>query len=205
MTVDMKEYLSTFIAEQLHQSPSEWVLPDVVVNPDSVHVMMINEVSPKDPADDFYGRGNRMPAYMADARMLFERAELPIETAADALDMGIYLTNAVKIPKSESRIETQTVLAHVPVLEAELEVFPNLRAVMLMGDVAKKAFNAIVKSRTKKNALPSGSTYKLRTEAFYYGSIRVFPSYIMTGSNLRIEPSKTMMIADDLKRMKAFL
>ena len=55
---------------------------------------------------------------------------------------------------------------------------------MLMGDVAKKAFNVITKKATKKNVVPAVSTYKLRTTEIYYNGIRVMPSYIMTGGNI---------------------
>lgn len=38
----------------------------------------------------------------------------------------------------------------LPYLEAELSLFPNVKVIMLMGDVAKKAFNMITKKATKK-------------------------------------------------------
>ena len=39
---------------------------------------------------------------------------------------------------------------------------------MLMGDVAKKAFNMITKKMTKKNVVPSVATYKLRSSEIKY-------------------------------------
>lgn len=204
MTVGMKEYLGDFIAaNSLFEGKEKPVLPEVIIDPESIKVMMINEVSPKNPADDFYAGGT--PDYMATTKMLFKSAGIEIETAADLLALGIYVTNAVKTPKTEYAIETKTILEHVPVLEKEFELFPNLKAVMLMGDVAKKSFNAIAKKKTKKAVIPSGSTYKLRKEQYYYGDIRVFPSYIMTGGNILIEKSKAAMVAEDLKEMKELL
>jgi len=97
------------------------------------------------------------------------------------------------------------ITAHLPVLEKEIALFPDLKVIMLMGDVAKKAFNKIAKKNTKKNCIPSGSTYRIRDNAFYYGAIRVFPSYIMTGGNILIEKSKCEMISDDIKRMMKLL
>ena len=70
-----------------------------------------------------------------------------------------------------------------------------------MGDVAKKAFNMITKKATKKNAIPSVSTYKLRSGEIYYEGIRVMPSYIMTGGNILIEKSKVTMATEDISIM----
>lgn len=76
---------------------------------------------------------------------------------------------------------------------------------MLMGDVAKKAFNMIARGRTGKNAIPSGSTYKLRRAPFHAMVLRIFPSYIMTGRNILIEKSKMTMAAEDIRAMLEFI
>lgn len=89
----------------------------------------------------------------------------------------------------------------LPYLEAELSLFPNVKVIMLMGDVAKKAFNMITKKATKKNVVPTVSTYKLRTTEIYYKGIRVMPSYIMTGGNILIEKSKVAMATEDIATM----
>ena len=68
-----------------------------------------------------------------------------------------------------------------------------------MGDVAIKAFYYITKRKTGKRVIPSGSTYKIRKEKYYYEDQRVFPSYLQTGKNYLIEKSKRKMIADDIK------
>jgi len=203
MTVDMKQYLGDFIKANGLLTNEATVLPECAVDPESIKVMMINEVSPKNPTDDFYAKGN--PDYMATTKMLFESAGIQIKNGSDLLALGIYVTNAVKTPKTEYAIETKMILEHAAVLEKEFDLFPNLKAVMLMGDVAKKSFNSIVKQRTKKAVIPTGSTYKLRAEKYYYGDIRVFPSYIMTGGNILIEKSKVTMIVEDLNEMKALL
>ena len=57
------------------------------------------------------------------------------------------------------------------------------------------------KKFTKKNIIPSGSTYKIRSQEFYHGNIRVMPSYIITGGNLLIEKGKMHMIAQDIAAM----
>lgn len=132
---------------------------------------------------------------------LFHNASVDVNDIDDIIDVGIYITTAVKSPKTGYQVDTAKIIEQLPVLEKEINLFPNLKAIMLMGDVAKKAFNMISKKSTKRNCIPSGSTYKIRGNEFYYGDIRVFPSYIMTGGNLLIEKSKCSMISDDILRM----
>ncbi len=72
---------------------------------------------------------------------------------------------------------------------------------MLMGDVAKRAFNSISKKATGKNAVPSVSTYKMRNSEILYKGIRIMPSYIMTGQNILIEKSKFEMASEDISIM----
>lgn len=174
-------------------------LNDVDVDPARIRAIMINEVVPADPAQDFYGSSGE--EYLSTTIPLFRQAGLQAETIQDILDMGVYITNAAKRPKTGYAVEKETLDASLPWLEAELALFPNVQVIMLMGDVAKKMVNAIVKKQTKRNVIPSGATYKLRATPFYHGSIRVIPSYIITGGNLLIEKSKVRMITEDITTM----
>ena len=77
---------------------------------------------------------------------------------------------------------------------------------MLMGDVAIKAINMIAKAKmnTRRNVCPTGAAGRRRhwdNEEFYWEGIRLFPSYIMTGKNLLIEPFKGDTIVKDIRRM----
>ena len=98
-------------------------------------------------------------------------------------------------------VAKESIEKSLPYLERELALFPNVKVIMLMGDVAKKAFNMISKKETRKNAVPSISTYKLRSSEIFYKGIRIIPSYIMTGQNLLIEKSKFEMAAEDIASM----
>lgn len=89
----------------------------------------------------------------------------------------------------------------LPYLNKELSLFPNIKVIMLMGDVSKKAMNMIAKKETGKNAIPSISTYKLRNSEIFYKGIRLMPSYIMTGKNILIEKSKFQMASEDISIM----
>lgn len=191
-------------AEQSGHAELLSYLPDLILDPDAVRVVMINEIVPQDPAEDFYS-AKAQPAYLETVFPLFREAGSEASTTEELLQMGIYLTNAVKLPKPETTVPPELLEASLPVLEAELGLFPNLKAVMLMGDVAKKAFNRIAKKQTGKAAVPAGSTYKLRSQEFTCGGVRVFPSYIMTGKNILIEKSKFQMASEDIRRMLELL
>ena len=67
-----------------------------------------------------------------------------------------------------------------------------------MGDVAIKALNYIAKRAGEKRVIPTGSTYKLRGEKYFFQSKRVFPSYLQAGPSFFIEKSKRKMIAEDI-------
>ena len=174
-------------------------LNDVEVDPAAIHAILINEVVPADPSQDFYGSSGE--AYLSTTIPLFQQAGLAVQSMQDILNLGVYITNAVKMPKSGSTIEKRAIEESLPYLEAELALFPDVQVIMLMGDVAKKMVNMIVKKATRKNVIPSGSTYKIRGEQYRWGSIRVMPSYIITGGNLLIEKSKVRMITEDIAAM----
>lgn len=135
----------------------------------------------------------------------YKKAGCPVNGISDILDMGVYITNAVKTPKSGYTIEKSSIEDSLPYLEYELALFSHVKVIMLMGDVAKKAFNMITKKATKKNAIPAVSTYKLRNSEIFYGDIRVMPSYIMTGGNILIEKSKFEMASQDISVMAAII
>lgn len=174
-------------------------LNDVEIDPLTIQAVMINEVVPSDPLQDFYGAPGA--DYLKTTIPLFQKAGADVSSIQDILQMGIYITNAVKTPKTEYAIDKSSMENSLPYLETELSFFPNVKVIMLMGDVAKKAFNMIAKKTTGKNAIPAVSTYKLRSSEIYYEDIRVMPSYIMTGGNILIEKSKVTMAAGDIATM----
>lgn len=174
-------------------------LNNIEIDPLTIKAVMINEVVPSDPLQDFYGAPDA--DYLKTTIPLLQGAGAEVTSIQDVLQMGIYITNAVKTPKTASAIEKSSIENSLPYLETELSFFPNVKVIMLMGDVAKKAFNMITKKASKKNAVPAISTYKLRNSEIYYEGIRVMPSYIMTGGNILIEKSKVTMATEDIAAM----
>lgn len=199
--MNIKKELKPFIMEQYNNYEEILkYIPDVEIQPDKVKAIMINEIVANDSKDDFYSSAPN-PMYLETTFPLFAQAGVEVEDIQDILDLGIYITNAVKLPKFEYTIETSRIKEHMPILEQELKLFKNLEVIMLMGDVAKKSFNMITKKDTKKNAVPSTSTYKLRNTELFYEGKRIFPSYIMTGKNILIEKSKFQMASEDIFHM----
>ena len=184
---------------QLSERETDMHFNNVEVNPEIIQAIMINEVVPSCPEEDFYGKQDS--AYMSTTIPLFRKAGIEVNSIQDILDHGIYITNAVKTPKSEYAVSKESIEDSLPYLEKELALFPNVKVIMLMGDVAKKAFNMICKKATKKNAVPSISTYKLRNTEIFYNGIRIMSSYIMTGQNILIEKSKFEMASKDIETM----
>lgn len=174
-------------------------LNNIEIDPLTIKAVMINEVVPSDPSQDFYGTPDA--DYLKTTIPLLQAAGAEVSSIQDVLQMGIYITNAVKTPKTAYTIEKSSIENSLPYLEAELSLFPHVKVIMLMGDVAKKAFNMITKKASKKNAVPAISTYKLRNSEIYYEVVRIMPSYIMTGGNILIEKSKVAMATEDIATM----
>lgn len=184
--------------ESLPFEKSNMQFCNVDVDPEKVRAIMINEVVPADPTQDFYGDD---AAYLETTIPLFQKAGIHVNSISDILNLGVYITNAVKVPKTEYTVSKALIEESLPFLEKELSLFPNVTVIMLMGDVAKKAFNMISKKATRKNAVPGVSTYKLRSSEIYHEGIRIMPSYIMTGRNILIEKSKFEMASEDISVM----
>ena len=198
--MNIKSYLAE-IAAQNGIAADALQLPDGELDPAGIQAIMINEVVPRNPEDWFYSE-TQDPENRRTAFGIFETAGVPVKSMSDVLDLGIYITTALKTPKEGYIADPAAIKAQLPLLEAELALFPNLKVIMLMGDVARKAMNLLARAQgSKHNIIPSGPTYKVRDGAYDWDGLRVFPSYIMTGKNLRIEPGKSGTIAEDIRRM----
>ena len=89
---------------------------------------MINEVVPADPYQDFYGQYDA--DYLKTTIPLFQKAGYNVSSIKDILDLGVYITNAVKIPKTEYTIPREVIEANLLFLEKEIALFPNVRVIM---------------------------------------------------------------------------
>ncbi len=180
-----------------------YLVPDVEVDPGSIAIVLIAEAAPPDRADYYYAAGD--PLFQQTTVQAFQDAGADVSSVGDILDLGVYLTTAVKCGKTGYGIKAATISECSLILERELALFQDLKAVMLMGDVAIKAINAISRRAGQGRVIPAGSTYKIRGPAYRWGEVRAFPSYLQAGPSFFIEKSKRQMIAEDIAAALALL
>lgn len=180
-----------------------YVVPDADVQPEQIKIVLISEAAPANPDDYYYAAGD--PLFQQTTVQAFQDAGAPVASIQDILDLGVYLTTAVKCGKTGYGIQAGTVETCSHILEQELALFPNVRAYLLMGDVAIKAVNAIAKRAGQGRVIPAGSTYKLRGPLYRFRGQRAFPSYLQAGPSFFIEKSKRQMIAEDIAAALAVL
>ena len=173
-----------------------YVVPDIDLQPDAVSLVMISEAAPPDSGDHYYADGE--PLFQQTTLLAFQDAGAQVSSIQDILQMGVYLTTAVKCGKTGYGIKAATIKECSLILEKELALFPHVQAYMLMGDVAIKALNYIAKRAGEGRVIPAGSTYKIRGHEYFFRGKRAFPSYLQAGPSFFIEKSKRRMIAQDI-------
>jgi hypothetical protein len=175
-----------------------YIVPGIDISAEDVSIVMISEAAPADPADYYYA--GREALFEKTTVLAFKDACVEVSSIKDILDLGVYLTTAVKCAKVAYGIKAGTIKECSHVLEKELALFPAVKVYMLMGDVAIKSMNYIAKRLGEDRVIPAGSTYKIRkTGEFSYLGRHVFPSYLQAGSSFFIEKSKRRMIAEDIE------
>jgi uracil-DNA glycosylase len=170
------------------------VIPSSDIDVEKIRILMITEAPPNETADYFYSAGN--PLYL---QTVFRDAGSDVSSMQDILDLGVYITTAIKCSKTQYSISPETMKSCSKLLEQELILFPAIKVFMLMGDVAIKMMNDIWKKQFGKKVIPVGSTYKIRGQAYYVGDKRVFPSYTPAGKNFLIEKTKRRLVSEDIR------
>ncbi len=173
-----------------------FVVPNIEIKPDDVLIILIAEAAPQDPSDYYYAKGN--PLFAQTTVHAFKDAGAYVSSVRDILNLGVYLTTAVKCGKTGYGIATSTVKQCSLLLEKELALFPNVKAFLLMGDVAIKAVNYVAHRAGDGRVIPAGSTYKIRGQKYFWNGRRCFPSYLQAGPSFYIEKSKRKAIAEDI-------
>jgi uracil-DNA glycosylase len=173
-----------------------YTIPAIDVDPGNISIIMISEAAPSSPDDYYYAKGDSL--FQQTTVQAFNDAGANVSSIQDILDLGVYLTTAVKCGKTEYGIKASTIKECSLILEKELVLFPHVKAFMLMGDVAIKAINYIAKRAGEERVFPAGSTYKIRDQEYLFRGKRAFPSYLQAGPAFGIEKSKRRMIAEDI-------
>jgi len=173
-----------------------YIIPGIDIDPKKISILLISEAAPADAGDYYYAQGS--PLFQQTTLEAFKESGAEVSSFREILDLGVYLTTAVKCGKTSYTIEANTVKQCSRILDAEIALFPNLKALLLMGDVAIRAINEIARLNGEKRVIPAGPTYKLRGQAYTFRGARVFPSYLQAGPSFYIEKSKRKMIAQDI-------
>jgi uracil-DNA glycosylase len=171
-------------------------VPAIDLQPERVSIVLISEAAPANPEDYYYASGD--PLFQQTTVQAFQDAGVQVGSIQELLNLGVYLTTAVKCAKTAYAIQTGTVKECSLILEQELKLFPQVQVFLLMGDVAIKAVNEIARRSGQGRAIPAGSTYKIRGGEFYFQGKRALPSYLQAGPSFFIEKSKRKMIAEDI-------
>ena len=173
-----------------------YIVPSIDVKPDTISIVLISEAAPANPDDYYYAKGD--PSFQQTTVQVFNDAGADVSSIQDIINLGVYLTTAVKCGKTGYGIKADTIKECSVILEKELSLFPNVKAYMLMGDVAIKALNYIAKRTGEERVIPAGSTYKIRGQEYNFRDKRAFPSYLQAGPSFNIEKSKRRMITEDI-------
>ena len=176
---------------------NSYVLPSSDIAADKIRIVMITEAPPNEKADYFYA--GRNPFYLQTTIQAFKDAGANVSSMQDIIDLGVYITTAIKCGKTQYAISPATMKNCSALLAQEIALFPNIRVFMLMGDVAIKMMNDVWKKQAGKKVIPAGSTYKIRGQKYYFEDKRVLPSYTPAGKNFLIEKSKRRMVAEDIR------
>ena len=174
-----------------------YLMPRVTLDPAAVSIVLLSEAAPEDSDDYYYAEDT--PLFEETTVQAFRDAGTDVTSIQDILDLGVYLTTAVKCGKIGYTIKAGPIKTCSHILDRELSQFPNVRAYLLMGDVAIRAINYIAKRQGLGRVIPAGSTYKIRGGEFCYRDARAFPSYLQAGPSFFIEKSKRKMIAEDIE------
>jgi len=173
-----------------------YFVPGIDLDPRRVSIVLISEAAPQDPADGYYA--GREALFARTTVLAFQDAGSQVTSIQEILNLGVYLTTAVKCGKAGSGLSAGTIRNCSQLLEKEIDLFPNVKAFLLMGDVAIKAVNLIAKRSGEPPVIPAGSTYKIRGGEFHFRGARAFPSYVQAGPAFFVEKSKRRMIAEDI-------
>jgi uracil-DNA glycosylase len=180
-----------------------YVIPEVELDPQGISIMMISEAAPAERKNYYYVGGDS--AFESTTLEAFKEAGAEVSIFKDLMAIGVYLTSAVKCAKTGYGIKAGTIKECSRILEREIGLFPNIKVIMLMGDVPIKAINHIAKRAGEVRVIPAGSTYKIRGQEYYFRGVRAFPSYLQVGPSFGIEKSKVRMVAEDIETALAIV
>jgi uracil-DNA glycosylase len=175
-----------------------YLFPNIEIDPVKVTILLISEAAPESPTDHYYAGENSL--FTRTTLLAFQDAGVKVQSMQDILNLGVYMTTAVKCGKTSYGVSNLTIQNCSYLLEKEITFFPNVKVYLLMGDVAIKAVNMIAKRNGEPRTIPAGATYKIRGGEFTFRGRRTLPSYVQAGPAFFVEKVKRKMISEDIKQ-----
>ena len=172
------------------------VRPNLPARRDHIRVIMISAAP---PFDNGVNQAPEDPFARTETLEAFRSAGFDVHSHEDIRRLGVYVTTAVKCPKIGFGLKSETVEACSRLLEAEMAMFPNIKSILLMGNTAIRAVNAIAVRQSGAPVIPTGSAYKVKGHEYQFGEISLFPSYPESGRNLSVEGNQQDVIAVDIR------
>ena len=80
-------------------------MPAIEIDPSKVSIVMISESAAPDVRDDYYAGGD--PSFARTTVEIFQQAGAHVSSLLDILDLGVYLTAALKVPQARLRSESR--------------------------------------------------------------------------------------------------
>jgi hypothetical protein len=82
------------------------IIPSVEIDTGKIRVLMITEAPPGERADYFYSAGN--PFFLQTTLQAFNDAGVDVSSMQNILDLGVYITTAIKCGKAQYTISRET-------------------------------------------------------------------------------------------------
>ena len=180
----------------LDTSRASYLVPGMEIDPSAVSILLISEAAPVNPEDYYYAGADAL--FARTTVLAFQDAGAKVASVQDILNLGVYMTTAVKCGKTGYGLATPTIQNCSFLLEKEIGLFSNVKVYLLMGDVAIKSVNMIAKRNGEPRLIPAGSTYKIRGGEFTFRGARALPSYVQAGAAFFVEKIKRKMIGEDI-------
>ena len=84
-----------------------YVVPTIDIEPSDISIVMTSEACPPDPRDHYYARGN--PLFEQTTVQAFKDAGATVASIRDSLELGDYVTTAVKCSERAYTIDLSTI------------------------------------------------------------------------------------------------
>jgi hypothetical protein len=102
------------------------LIPDLEIEPEKIRAIMISEAPTENSSEYFYAKNH--PFYMETTIQAFKDAGFNVSSMQEVLDLGVYITTAIKCAKTVYSILPETIEnCCVRILEKELACFHESR------------------------------------------------------------------------------